>query len=152
MDAQNSCEYPLLTYVCMCVYIYLIEFCKYASPRNRNCYKYYINSRCISLAQLFPKKTFFNYYRCDSCVLPNFIFKQMGNIFPTVVMKPPKLITGDSWIMFCLSAFYWDRAPFAGSDAGRAHFWHSQLYKSINGCFIMGTIGTDSSDSVMNVD
>lgn len=24
----------------------------------------------------------------------------MGNIFPTVVLKPPKLITGDSWIIF----------------------------------------------------
>lgn len=50
----------------------------------------------------FLLENFFNYYRCYSRVLPNFIFKPTGNIFPTVVMKPPKLITEDSWIIFLL--------------------------------------------------
>lgn len=33
-------------------------------------------------------------------------------------MKPPKVITEDSWIIFCLSLFYWDYISFACSNVG----------------------------------
>ena len=33
-------------------------------------------------------------------------------------MKPPKVITEDSWIIFCLSLFYWDYIPFACGNVG----------------------------------
>lgn len=135
------------------IYKFLMEFCKYASPKSSKCLQVlHKKTQGEYFFMVFPKKTFFNYRRCDSCVLPTFIFKPKGNIFPTVVMKPPKLIAEDSWIIFCLSLFYWDCTPFTCSHVGWVHFWYSQLYKSINSYFIMGTMETDSSDSVMNID